>query len=213
MDNLNRNSLQGAMPLVLVTTAGVDFVLLHILPRKQAWRFFAFLPHEGCVVTAASASIIISHARSCVRRLRPAGGLLAPLLAVVAGSATTRAFSLHPPARLGSFRLGSSADQSFSRREVVGVGLALGPSFLSPSSTFAAQSKKFESVLRMSGGSGGAVPVSVTAAFDAGNIECVNADDCTSALGIQVKIKDDPFTELEKKNHKQVSQPCACLYS
>mgnify|MGYP001489073252 CR=1 FL=1 len=54
----------------------------------------------------------------------------------------------------------------------------------------------------MSGG-GGPVPVSVTAAFDAGNIECLNADDCTTGLGVQVKIKDDPCTELEGKAHKQ----------
>jgi len=39
--------------------------------------------------------------------------------------------------------------------------------------------------------------------FDGGNIECVDATDCTSALGVQVKVRDDPYTELEKKNHKQ----------
>jgi hypothetical protein len=54
----------------------------------------------------------------------------------------------------------------------------------------------------MSGGSS-AIPVSITSTFDAGNIECVNGDDCTSDLGAQVKIKDDPHTDLEKKSHKQ----------
>jgi len=96
---------------------------------------------------------------------------------------------------------------------------------------------------RMPGGSG-PIPVAINCAFDAGNIECVKSDDCTTAPGglstaaaitprpvappemsvcmtpallrklisaprchlpgIQVKVKDDPYTELEKKCHKQV---------
>jgi murein tripeptide amidase MpaA len=56
---------------------------------------------------------------------------------------------------------------------------------------------------RMSGGIGGPVPVTINSAFDGGNIECVNGDDCTTGLGVQLKVKDDPFTELEKKSHKQ----------
>jgi murein tripeptide amidase MpaA len=50
---------------------------------------------------------------------------------------------------------------------------------------------------------GGAVPVSVNCAFDGGNIAAVNTEDCTTALGVQVKIRDDPYTEFEQKNHKQ----------
>ena len=47
------------------------------------------------------------------------------------------------------------------------------------------------------------VPVTVNCAFDGGNIQVVNAEDCTSALGVQVKVRDDPYTEFERKTHKQ----------
>ncbi|KAJ1481838.1 hypothetical protein T484DRAFT_1805898 [Baffinella frigidus] len=43
--------------------------------------------------------------------------------------------------------------------------------------------------------------VEISSAFDAGNIEVVDASDATKP--ITLKVPDDPYTELEKKNHKQ----------
>ena len=44
--------------------------------------------------------------------------------------------------------------------------------------------------------------VEISSAFDAGNIEVVDASDASKP--ITLKVPDDPYTELEKKNHKQV---------
>ena len=118
----------------------------------------------------------------CLSRKR----ILAPLFVVAFGSsASVCAFALLLPVSSGSLR-------DCGR-------LCRAPSF-SPGPT--ARKLTVQAATTMSGG-GGPVPVSVTAAFDAGNIECLNADDCTTGLGVQVKIKDDPFTELEEKAHKQ----------
>jgi hypothetical protein len=43
----------------------------------------------------------------------------------------------------------------------------------------------------MSGGIGGAVPVTINSAFDGGNIECVDGGDCTAAPGVRLKVKDE----------------------
>ena len=42
-------------------------------------------------------------------------------------------------------------------------------------------------------------PVSISSTFDAGNIEVVEE----RADGVQLKIKPDPYTELEEKSHFQ----------
>ena len=47
--------------------------------------------------------------------------------------------------------------------------------------------------------------ISISSCFDGGNIERVSVTPMTtaSAFEVQVRVRDDPFTELEKKNHKQ----------
>ena len=44
-----------------------------------------------------------------------------------------------------------------------------------------------------------AIAVTVNSSFDGGNIEIVNGDDCTSHLGVQLKIVEDPYSDLESK--------------
>ena len=45
--------------------------------------------------------------------------------------------------------------------------------------------------------------VSISSAFDAGNIECCDVSDSGAAPVVSLKIRPDPFTELEKKRHSQ----------
>ena len=40
-------------------------------------------------------------------------------------------------------------------------------------------------------------------AFDGGNVQCINSLDCTSFPGVLLSIREDPYTELEKRSYKQ----------
>jgi hypothetical protein len=55
-------------------------------------------------------------------------------------------------------------------------------------------------------------PVSISCEFDSGNIECLDATDPTGA-GIQLAIRPDVFTELEKKAHMQASRRGVFLFT
>mmetsp|Transcript_24876 Transcript_24876/g.38470 ORF Transcript_24876/g.38470 Transcript_24876/m.38470 type:complete len:100 (-) Transcript_24876:898-1197(-) len=45
--------------------------------------------------------------------------------------------------------------------------------------------------------------IAISDAFDGGNIEHVSTDDSNSNSKVLLRIKPDPFTELEKINHLQ----------
>ena len=46
-------------------------------------------------------------------------------------------------------------------------------------------------------------PLQISCEFDSGNIEVVDDTTPSEGLGVQLKIRPDVYTELEKKSHLQ----------